>query len=127
MDPCKLSRWQQLKSRLNNLEPEIFVKTYPKKPGAVCIDVRTKEEYQSGHLPEALHLDYLSPRLADLLEALQADKEYYVYCRTGRRSLRVCTLMQNMGFKRVYNCDNGIKDLNPSKIKLEAGSLQSPK
>ena len=127
MDSCKISRWQQLKAQLNNLEPEIFVETYLKKPGAVCIDVRTKEEYQSGHLPGALHLDYLSPRLADLLEALEQGKTYFIYCRTGRRSLRVCTLMQNMGFKQVYNCDNGIKDLDLSKIKIEAGSLQSPK
>ena len=125
MDPCKISRWQQLKAQLNNLEPEVFVETYPKKPGAVCIDVRTKEEYQCGHLPEALHLDYLSPRLADLLEALQADKEYYVYCRTGRRSLRVCTLMQNMGFKQVYNCDNGIKDLDSAILSHETSTAQS--
>lgn len=125
MEPCKLSRWQQLKSRLNNLEPENFVKAYRKNSGALCIDVRTIEEYQSGHLPQAIHLDYLSTQLADLLESLPSAESYYVYCRTGRRSLRVCTLMQNMGIRQVYNCHNGIKDLDAAILSHETSTAQS--
>lgn len=125
MEPCKLSRWQQLKSRLNNLEPQKFVDAYLQKSDAACLDVRTQEEYRSGHLPGAVNMDYLSPKLADLLEALPADKCYYVYCRTGRRSLRVCTLMQNMGIRQVYNCDNGIKDLDPAILSHETSTAQS--
>ena len=125
MDSCKISRWQQLKTQLNNLEPGVFVESYDKKSGALCIDVRTQEEYKSGHLPGAVHVDYLSHHLADLLEALPSASYYYVYCRTGRRSLRVCTLMQNMGLEEVYNCNNGIKNLDADTLKLETNSVGS--
>jgi len=73
----------------------------------LLLDVRTYEEYQSGSIEGSINLNYLSTTLADDLESLDPQLEYYVFCRTGRRSLRVCMLLKNMGVK-VYNLDGGI-------------------
>ena len=77
-------------------------------PDSVLLDVRTKEELSDviDHL--AVHIDYLSPDLADHIEVLDPNKSYFVYCRTGRRSIRVCTLMRNAGFQKVYNLSGGL-------------------
>jgi rhodanese-related sulfurtransferase len=78
---------------------------------AIMIDVRTNEEHDNVHIPGSLVVDYLDKELADKIEALDSKKNYYVYCRTGRRSLRVCVIMRNLGFQNVYNLEDGIASM----------------
>ena len=106
---CPVSRWATLKATLNNLMFEEFVERSRKDPDAQVLDVRTREEYMAGSMEGAINIDYLSPELADELESLPRDKTYYVFCRTSRRSTRICVILQNAGFDRVYNLDNGLR------------------
>ena len=108
MEPCEIPRWQILKSTLSNLEYDEFIERVANDENAICIDVRTPEEYQQGTIGQAMNINYLSTNLADQLEALDPSKNYYIYCRTGRRSLRVCVILRNMGFKHVQNLISGI-------------------
>ena len=110
MDPCEVPRWTLLKASLSNLDWEAFINGYTSDTSATCLDVRREDEFKSGHFKNAIHLDYLSPTLADDLEALDKSKTYYIYCRTGRRSVRVAVLLRNMGFK-VFNLADGLKDV----------------
>ncbi len=79
---------------------------------ALLIDVRTPEEFESGSLKGAINVDYLGPDLLVQLERLDQKKTYFVFCRSCRRSTRVCTLMQNSGFGHVYNLEGGLKAYN---------------
>jgi rhodanese-related sulfurtransferase len=49
----------------------------------------------------------------DKIEDLEKGKSYLVYCRSGRRSIRVCTWMRNGGFdnQKIFNLDKGLGDL----------------
>jgi phage shock protein E len=107
-DTCAPKRWQSLKRQLTNLSPEEFARYLQKGQSATLIDVRTPEEYERGCLPGAINISYLTPDLWDRLEQLDPTGCYLVYCRTERRSLRVCTLLQNGGFREVYNLDGGL-------------------
>ena len=107
---CSVSRWQFIKSSLNNISKEEFARAIKDNPGAIILDVRTPDEFQSDHLENALNFNYLSRTLSDDIDTLNPDKSYYVYCKTGRRSLRVCTLLKNAGFQRVYNLDQGLAE-----------------
>ena len=107
-DNCRINRWELLKQHLNNLTPEAF-KTKMLEKDVVLIDCRQPNEFEYGHLPNALSMDYFGAAFYDQLEGLEQDKTYLVYCRSGRRSLRTCTLMQNSGFERVYNLEGGLK------------------
>ena len=107
---CSVSRWQIIKASLNNVTKEEFARAVKKDPGAIILDVRTPDEFQLDHLENALNFNYLSRTLSDDIDTLNPDKSYYVYCKTGRRSLRVCTLLKNAGFKHVYNLDEGLTD-----------------
>lgn len=107
-DGCSVPRWQMIKEGLNNLNYDAFVEAYPSDKNGVCLDARTPQEFEQGHLEGAININYLSHDLASELEKLPKDKTYYVCCRSGRRSLRICVLLKNMGYT-VYNLDGGMR------------------
>lgn len=77
-------------------------------PNAVIIDVRTPGEYAAGHIPNAINIDIASAEFPDKINALDRNKDYYVYCRSGGRSATACQYMSSVGFKNVYNLYGGI-------------------
>lgn len=107
VDVCEVPRWKRLKSLLSNLAWEDFTQRCQDDNG-VLLDVRTQEEFETDHLPNAINISYLSTDLVEQLEQLDPQVSYYVYCRTSRRSVRVCTLMKNMGFSNVYHLKDGL-------------------
>jgi len=71
--------------------------------GAVVLDVRTPEEYNSGYIPDAILLpvDELGDRYAEVLP--EKDAVILVYCRSGNRSARAAQALANLGYTRVYD------------------------
>lgn len=119
---CKITRWQILKTKLNNLTPEEFRNGIINTPAAILIDVRTRAEYEQKSLPEAINIDYLAYDFWDILEKIDPNSPCFVFCRSGRRSIRACTLMKNGGFTKIYNLDGGLKVWNETFGELEIGS-----
>lgn len=74
----------------------------------VILDVRTPEEFRSGHIKGALNLDFYSKDFRDKLNKLDKKKTYLTHCRSGRRSARTLEIMRELGFKRAYNMLGGI-------------------
>lgn len=105
---CKLSRWQLIKRQLRNLHLYDFLEKVAHVEKPILLDVRTPEEYAQGHLPEAINLDYLGADFIDSLEKLPKDATYFVYCRSCRRSTRVCVNLLHTGFSEVFNLDGGL-------------------
>ncbi len=73
------------------------------------LDVRTPQEYRSGHLNGAINVDFRSPFFRDLIVGLDRNNAYLLYCRTGIRSARAAMLMMSLGFKELYNLTKGIE------------------
>jgi len=74
----------------------------------VIIDVRTPEEYASGHIEKAINLDFYSETFKDELDQLDRDKVYLIYCRSGNRSGQALDMMAELGFSEVYNMLGGM-------------------
>jgi CRP-like cAMP-binding protein len=76
-----------------------------KDKNCVLLDVRMHVEFEEEHIPGAIHipLDELRTRYHEL----QHDKNYFVYCRSGRRSLSAAYLMNIQGF-RAQSVKGGI-------------------
>jgi phage shock protein E len=75
----------------------------------MIIDVRTIEEWNSGHLASAQHLEL--QLVAVGIEQLVPDKsqQLYLYCRSGNRSGQAKTLVEAMGYTNVVNA-GGVAD-----------------
>jgi phage shock protein E len=85
------------------LNPESFKQKVDETPGVV-IDVRTKGEYDSGHLKIAdFNYDVMNGQFQDKLDSLDKDDTYYLYCRSGNRSGKATQMMKQNGFENVYN------------------------
>ena len=78
------------------------VEEYQTVPGAVLLDVRTREEYREGRIPGSKNVP-----LQEIGEVgrVVADKAVplFVYCRSGARSSRAVSLLQQMGYTHVRN------------------------
>jgi rhodanese-related sulfurtransferase len=72
------------------------------------IDVRTADEYSAGHIKNAKDEDfYQTQKFESFLDSLDKNGRYLVYCKTGIRSGQVLKLMQQKGFKTVYDLAGG--------------------
>lgn len=87
--------------------PEVFVSMHQSGEG-VLLDVRTPEEYDEGHLQDAVLIDFYEADFKDNLSALDRDLKYFVYCRSGNRSGQTIELMQEMSFSAVVGLEGGI-------------------
>lgn len=74
----------------------------------LLIDVRTPEEFASGHIKNAINIDFKNQKFKNRLEEIDTDQEVYIYCRSGGRSGRAAKMMQEMGFKKIYDLEGGI-------------------
>lgn len=86
--------------------------------GYVLIDTRTHEEFHSGHIKDAKHIDFHSPTFQMDLMQLDKDLKYLVYCRSGNRSGQAMNMMKFMNFKEVYNLSGGIIDWNENGFEI---------
>jgi rhodanese-related sulfurtransferase len=76
---------------------------------AIIIDCRTVSEWDEGVIENALLLDLFdSQRFMDEVEKLDKDKSYYVYCRSGVRSVTACQILESVGIKNTFNLLGGI-------------------
>jgi rhodanese-related sulfurtransferase len=69
----------------------------------VILDVRTADEYSSGHIPNALNIDIYQSEFKSRIS-----NKYLVYCRTGTRSTEAVAIMSDQGFTTIYNLGGGI-------------------
>ncbi|MFY9261924.1 MAG: rhodanese-like domain-containing protein [Gallionella sp.] len=76
--------------------------------GALLLDVREVSEFAEGHAPSArlIPLGELGGRLAEI--AAYKDKPIAVICRSGRRSAKAVSLLQEAGYTQVSNVSGGM-------------------
>ena len=74
----------------------------------IILDIRTPGEYHSGHLKNAVMIDYYSKSYMENIGRLDREKAYLVYCRSGNRSARSMDLFKKLQFKKVYHLSSGI-------------------
>ena len=93
---------------VRNVGVDEFDKLRADKSNTV-LDVRTKEEFEKGHIPGAVNLDVHSPDFAKKVGELDKNKTYLVHCAAGVRSARACTIMDQLEFKNLVNLEPGFR------------------
>lgn len=96
-----------------------------KKPNVQVLDVRTPEEYQSGHLAHAVLADWNNDSdFKTKANNLDKTKPVYVYCLSGGRSSSASSWLLKNGFTHVYNLNGGIKAWNAEGKGLEVDKIK---
>ncbi|MFW5643960.1 MAG: rhodanese-like domain-containing protein [Alkalispirochaeta sp.] len=67
----------------------------------LLIDVRTPEEFRSGHIPTAINIDHR--RIAEGAAEIDRDQRIVLYCRSGSRSRSAYRTLREMGFTDVVD------------------------
>lgn len=106
------------KDSINVISIAEFEKMSSKKKNMV-IDVRTPEEVAEGHLPSALNINFLGENFSQEIQALNKNKTYLLYCRSGSRTRKAADQMQKAGFKKVYMLEGGITAWNEAGKPIE--------
>lgn len=89
-----------------NVNIEKAIKLVNSSTNMVILDVRTREEYLSGNIPNAINIDVLSQDFKSKIDMLDKNKEYLIYCRSGNRSIIASSIMSTNGFINIYNLEN---------------------
>ena len=88
----------------------------PEKAKGVWIDVRSAEEFNAGHLQDAVNIPH--DKIIEGVKAIGSDKDAPInlYCRSGRRAEAALTELKNAGYTNVTN-HGGYEDLVKKGLK----------
>ncbi len=75
---------------------------------AILLDVRTKDEFNSGYIENSLNIDYFSDEFSINVDKLDKNIPIILYCRSGRRSGLSANKIKKLGFKEIYNLEGGV-------------------
>lgn len=86
-----------------NITPEEAKKRLDSEKEIILLDVRTKEEYDTGHIKDSILIPV--DNLKQEAEGKLKDKEapIFVYCRSGNRSTAAAKILVELRYKNVYN------------------------
>lgn len=94
-------------SCFENIDNKMFKSKMLDTASVIILDVRTKQEHQSGHIASSINIDVLEKNFQAKVQKLDKNKPLLVYCRSGGRSVKAALILCDLGFKKVYNLSNG--------------------
>ncbi len=93
---------------IQTLKWKEFYESFNNSQNSILLDVRTLEEYNQLRIPGSVLVDIHSPNFKELINRFDKEKEYYVYCRRGIRSMNAANIMIECGFTKIVNLSGGI-------------------
>jgi thioredoxin len=96
-------------------------------PNAQLVDVRTPEEYNSGHIENSINLNIYDSNFEKEISKLDKSKPVFVYCRSGGRSSSAASKLVEMGFSEIYDLQGGITAWNASSLDLNFDNTSKEK
>lgn len=80
-------------------EVKKIIDDYDNYTDTVIVDVRTNDEYESGHIKGAVNVPVSEIKSIDISK----DKKIVVYCRSGSRSNTAAKELIKLGYEKVYD------------------------
>ena len=92
-------KWEEKKNRQEEHEKRFRegLEEYRNTADAILLDVREKEDYDAGHIPDALHAELQTIRF----QPYAPDRPIFLYCYRGRRSAMAAESLKEAGFEHV--------------------------
>ena len=74
----------------------------------ILVDVRTAEEYESGHIQDAVNFDFYSESFQNDILTLDKSSSIILYCRTQNRSTKTANYLKESGYNEITVIAGGI-------------------
>lgn len=91
------------------------------EPNVYVIDVRTPEEWEAGHVVDAMLWGLDEEIALGNLPPVPKDSEIYIYCRTGNRAGQAIRILQASGYTNMTNI-RGLTDWIDAGGAVETGA-----
>lgn len=95
-------------TKIEKLDATTFNKNLSENSEVQLIDVRTPDEFNSGHIANALNINIYDSNFDEQISKLDKDKPVMVYCRSGGRSATAADKFKEKGFKNISDLEGGI-------------------
>ncbi len=94
---------------MTDLSQDQWKKAIAEDQSAVVLDVRTPSEWAEGIQKNAECINFLDTQnFSSAILDLDPKKTYYVYCRSGGRSVSACQMLESSGFTQTFNLLGGM-------------------
>jgi|TARA_B110000914_G_C15347860_1_gene392408 rhodanese-related sulfurtransferase len=103
--------------KIENIKATVVAKMLEENPDLFILDIRTPEEFNLGHIPEAINIDYKADNFESELKKLDRNQTYLMHCRSGRRSADSLDIFQKLGFSHIIHIDDGILGWSKELVK----------
>lgn len=85
-------------------------------PSTIILDVRTQDEFNTGHIDRAMLIDYRSQDFSQQIKRLDPNKKYLIYCRSGVRSSEAIDSLKLLGFNHLLELEGGLNAWKQNKL-----------
>ena len=134
---CQNTKRKKDKAAIETAKPAIvnetisvddFQKKITETKNIQIIDVRTPEEYNEGHVKDAININFKSGDFNTRIEKLDKSKTTLVYCLGGGRSSDAAAQMQKAGFTVIYKMQGGMLKWNEANkpVSYPGSALDKP-
>ena len=111
------------------ISPQALLERQAKKdPSLFVLDVRSPEEFASGHVPGAVNVPY--DQVASQLAKIPKDKDVVLYCRSGRRTELAGAALKADGYTKLEHLQGDmqawLKDGRPVEGGDATGTAKKP-
>jgi hydroxyacylglutathione hydrolase len=102
------------------VEADEFAMDLPFDEKLVVVDVRSENEYESGHVVDAINLPLTTMADPGSLALLEENENLYVYCTNGNHCNMAAAIMKKQGFHNLRTIVDGWEAIRQEKrIKTE--------
>ena len=115
---------EQAKAEIDEVDAAEAMAALNNGDSPLLLDIRERDEWDEGHLPDAIHIPRGSLEFKADLSAPSADKNFaldrpvILHCASGGRAALAGKLLKDMGYEKVYNL-GGLKDWVEAGGKVE--------
>ena len=116
-----ISAWQEAgleTPKIAQISVEEMNRRLSKNDDLQFVDVRRAGEYENGHAPKAVNLTLSD--LHKMTEKLDSSRPTYVICQGGYRSSAGTSILEQKGFREIYNISGGTAAWIKAGLETEA-------
>ena len=112
-----ISDWTYTSARIEQISVREMNERLSGKNDLQFVDVRRAGEYESGHAPRTVNLTLSN--LENLTDKFDASRPTYVICQGGYRSSAATSILEQKGFREIYNIAGGTDAWTKAGLEIE--------